>query len=88
VNSSSVICRFRFICDKTWDSLSPVDDKSDVRHCGECNRFVYSCNDYETLAEHAANGHCVALFEDTCFPCVPMIGEPDMPYFVDEPSNK
>ena len=51
--------QFRFVCPKTWDSLT-LTDVDDVRHCDQCSRDVYFCvTDEETIA-HAKAGHCIA----------------------------
>lgn len=34
---------FRYECPRKWDSLTLTDDAS-VRHCPECNEFVYQCS--------------------------------------------
>ncbi|MGL6095623.1 MAG: hypothetical protein ACRC7O_07495 [Fimbriiglobus sp.] len=49
----------RFVCPKTWESMSSTDDPH-VRHCQRCDRAVHYCADDESTIAHARLGHCIA----------------------------
>ena len=69
-----VICKFRFVCDKTWQDLNEIAGRPDVRFCGSCNEPVFLCSSYSEFSEHAAKSHCVAL--DTPGQIRALVGEP------------
>ena len=58
---SSVICKFKLLCDKKWTELSNIAGETDVRFCGDCQSSVFLCRDYDSLEKHIAESHCVAL---------------------------
>ncbi len=53
-------CTFKFKCDQDWETMTrtAVDG---VRHCGECDKDVFSCTSIEDVAKHARLGHCIAI---------------------------
>jgi hypothetical protein len=59
--AASVVCSFRFLCDKTWAELAEIQGNPGVRYCGDCEKPVFLCTSHEDLVEHAANERCVAL---------------------------
>lgn len=57
----SLMCRFKFVCDKRWEELMPIGGEPDVSFCGECRTSVYFCRSIKELDAHAKQGHCVAF---------------------------
>lgn len=57
----TILCRFRFLCDRYWDDLAAIADQPDVRYCDGCAKPVFRCSDYDDLAGHVAQRHCVAV---------------------------
>ena len=54
--------QMRFQCPQRWRDLIPTDADA-IRHCNVCDRDVYACYDKESVAEHAAKAHCVAIMD-------------------------
>lgn len=52
--------QFSFLCDRTWDEMTPTADAA-VRHCEACDRNVHYCDTIVVARRHAAHGRCVAL---------------------------
>ena len=50
---------FRLICPLKWGELT-VTDEPNVRHCGQCDRSVYFCDNDDDTIRHATAGHCIA----------------------------
>lgn len=65
-NSGIENCHFEFTyrCPKRWDSLRVTDDKN-IRFCTECQKPVTFCRTKEQLETLAAQGECVAFFDDS-----------------------
>jgi uncharacterized protein (TIGR02996 family) len=51
---------FDFVCDRTWDELTPTDDRA-VRSCEGCRRNVHYCDTITDARRHAWAGHCIAV---------------------------
>lgn len=73
--------RFRFVCDKRWETLHPTD-KPDVRHCSVCNEHVHQCTTVPEAETHARAGHCIAVSSDLVQKATgrnysAMVGRPD-----------
>jgi hypothetical protein len=51
---------FKFQCPRTWVSLQPTSDVR-VRTCDVCLQPVYRCESPSEAADHARQGHCVAV---------------------------
>ena len=51
-------CEFVFICDKTWEELTPTDDPK-VKDCDQCSKTVTFCDNYEELMACAMKQQCV-----------------------------
>jgi len=54
-------CEFVFICDKTWEELTPTDDPK-VKDCDQCGKTVTFCEDFKELTECAKQQKCVCYF--------------------------
>ena len=54
-------CEFVFICDKTWEELTPTDDPR-VKDCNQCGKAVTFCKDFKELTECAKQQKCVCYF--------------------------
>jgi hypothetical protein len=54
------LVRFRTVCPKTWDELSPTPAAEGVRFCGTCAREVFLCTSDADAVMHARAGHCIA----------------------------
>ena len=72
--TSTILCRFRFLCDRRWDDLAAIAGQPDVRYCDGCEKPVFRCGDYDELAAHIAQQHCVAI--PASQPGVMLIGDP------------
>ena len=59
----SVLCLFKFRCDKAWKELDEVANQPSVRYCTGCCRAVFLCRTYEEVAHHTAMEHCIAFGE-------------------------
>ena len=70
---TSVLCTFRFLCDKQWGDLNEISDTPNVRFCSECAKAVFLCVGYDELREHISESHCVAIQRDDGFY---LIGDP------------
>ena len=68
-------CRFRFVCDRTWDSLDTTT-APDVRYCNDCQQRVYLCKYEEEWRTHVALDHCVAIPPGP-LSHAPILGRPD-----------
>jgi hypothetical protein len=64
--------RMRFQCPQRWRDLIPTDDDA-IRYCNVCDRSVHACYTDESVAEHAAQSHCVAIMDG--FGGVELIGD-------------
>ena len=72
-----VECVFHYQCPRRWENLVPTGNP-DVRHCGQCDRDVYFCDDKESFMAHVGAGHCIAtLLTDGQGPGQVIVGEPD-----------
>jgi hypothetical protein len=54
-------CEMEFKCPKQWDELTSTADPL-VRDCEECGKPVHFVDSQEELEEAAANGKCVAFY--------------------------
>ena len=70
----TILCTFRFQCDRRWEDLAMIAGKPDVRYCDGCEKPVFHCTTYDQLADHLAASHCVAIA--TAQPDVMLIGDP------------
>jgi len=52
---------FSFECPKKWEELTPTEDGTGVRYCGECEKTVHYCHDADDLRRNANRGNCVAV---------------------------
>jgi len=52
---------FDFECPKRWEELTPTEDGSNIRFCGECHKTVHYCHDADSLRWNANLGNCVAV---------------------------
>jgi len=59
-------CEFVFICDKTWDELTPTDDPK-VKDCDQCGKTVTFCEDFKELTECAKQQKCVCYFNPEAY---------------------
>ena len=57
----SVLCTFRFLCDRGWDDLQEIDGEDSVRYCSGCAKPVFLCGSYADVAKNVAASHCVAI---------------------------
>ena len=57
----TILCTFRFQCDRRWEDLAMIAGKPDVRYCDGCEKPVFHCTTYDQLADHIAASHCVAI---------------------------
>jgi len=74
-----VECTFRYRCPRQWERLVPTTDP-DIRHCGQCDRDVYFCDDERAFMAHVRAGHCIAtLLTDGQGLGHVIVGEPDDP---------
>jgi len=53
---------FKFVCQRTWDSLAPTAHPK-IRHCDDCGSPVHDCATTDEARAIAAVGGCVALGE-------------------------
>jgi hypothetical protein len=61
---SSIICTFKFLCDKQWDDLSEIAGEARVRYCKDCTQSVFLCSSYEEVADRASRSQCIALQDE------------------------
>lgn len=61
MQNTSIICKFKFLCDKQWGDLNEIADQPNVRYCGGCQKSVFLCRNYDSLEKHIAALHCVAV---------------------------
>jgi len=54
-------CEFVFICEKTWEELTPTDNPK-VKDCDQCGKTVTFCEDFKELTECAKQQKCVCYF--------------------------
>lgn len=54
-------CEMDFNCPKQWDELISTTDPL-VRDCDECGKPVHFIDSQEELEKAAANGQCVAFY--------------------------
>ena len=55
-------CKFKFECNKTWNSLEIKDDYSENRRfCGHCEQDVYFINSEAELQIAILNNYCVSI---------------------------
>ena len=55
-------CKFKFKCNKTWNSLEIKDDYSENRRfCGQCEQDVYFINSEAELQIAILNNYCVSI---------------------------
>jgi len=59
-------CKFVFICDKTWEELTPTDDPK-VKDCDQCGKTVTFCEDFKELTECAKKQKCVCYFNPEAY---------------------
>jgi uncharacterized protein (TIGR02996 family) len=52
--------QFDFVCDKTWDQMTPTSDPT-VRLCASCQQNVHYCDTITEARKQAQYGHCVAV---------------------------
>jgi hypothetical protein len=80
IDAVSISCEeveWEFCCPMKWDDLEkPAKEAGsfeeslkqlggdEVRHCGHCHKSVYWCRSPKELADHARQGHCVAIYAD------------------------
>ena len=76
-------CRFRFVCDRTWDSLDTTT-APDVRYCNDCQQRVYLCKYEEEWRTHVALDHCVAIPPGP-LSHAPILGRPDDEVYISKP---
>lgn len=57
-------CEMDIICPKQWDELAVTADPL-VRDCSECGKPVHFLDSQQALEAAAANGQCVAFFDET-----------------------
>lgn len=55
--------RFSFICDQTWDAMSPTECDA-IRQCGQCGTTVHNVTTRGEFEAHARQGHCVRVVTD------------------------
>jgi len=68
---------FKFQCPRTWISLQPTRDAR-IRMCDVCLQPVFRCESDAEAADHARQGHCVAVrVEDPSGESVEYMGEMD-----------
>lgn len=63
---------FKFECAEVWENLNETQDKN-IRHCGQCDKNVYSVQNPEEFNANAEKGNCVY------FPPMQTAGIPFMP---------
>lgn len=53
-------CKFAYACPQTWEALEKTG-KDDVRHCHECDKDVFLCEDGNALLDAMRFDRCVAV---------------------------
>lgn len=51
---------FEAPCPRDWSQMQPTE-RTDVRHCGGCQKDVYYCTTLDVARSHARRGNCVAV---------------------------
>lgn len=64
-DTASILCQFKFLCDKEWSDLRVIRETPGVRFCADCEKAVFLCTNYEDLRKHTAESHCVAVRTDS-----------------------
>jgi hypothetical protein len=55
-----IICAFEFVCNKTWDELTPTAS-SLVKICGTCSHDVFLCSSQDQVEEASKLKRCIAI---------------------------
>jgi hypothetical protein len=60
-------CKFKFKCDVTWESMTPVKetDPKRVRHCSKCNKRVYLTKTQTEIVVRIEVNDCIAIPVET-----------------------
>ena len=68
-------CSLSYKCPLAWEDL---EGKDKIRHCNECNKDVFWCDNEADFERHAAKENCVAfLFSNNPEPLVGIPAEPE-----------
>ena len=60
-----VVCKFKFLCDKTWDELQEIEGEEQLRFCNGCLQPVFYTSTYDELVVNVSEGRCVAIAHDS-----------------------
>ena len=68
-------CSLSYECPLAWEDL---EGKDKIRHCNECNKDVFWCDNEADFERHAAKKNCVAfLLSNIPEPLVGIPAEPE-----------
>ena len=68
-------CSLSYKCPLAWEDL---EGKDKIRHCNECNKDVFWCDNEADFERHAAKKNCVAfLLSNNPEPLVGIPAEPE-----------
>ena len=68
-------CSLSYECPLAWEDL---EGKDKIRHCNECNKDVFWCDNEADFERHAAKENCVAfLLSNNPEPLVGIPAEPE-----------
>ena len=68
-------CSLSYECPLAWEDL---EGKDKIRHCNECNKDVFWCDNEADFERHAAKKNCVAfLLSNNPEPLVGIPAEPE-----------